>query len=547
MSSRPHSTAATDGAAIVDPQQTLQVPQAKLAPHDAVARLPASAASPALASSPEPPVDAEQGSLSEKSEATVHTRGPDMAKAAAGNVVRLVALPNYQNRPLVHMECTLRHSGTQECFLHREDDSQEMTTMGDVLRDYSERIESIQFDATALPGTGPADLFTYPATLPFPLPPVVTAVSDPGSHAGPSSMPFLTSLRDITITVNRTIFLRSLLEFLHYCPMLRRLAIHSKREYSSVFPEDIEDLVAPGLPYLEELTIDGLHMHTTEVLLDQLFHSFNESTKIEAHFYETSFPGFKYGPALQKLLLPIRHANFSYACLAGDDQPQPQPSSQAGGVAPGASETHVFTFSDPTARLQLSWHWTPDPNTPPNMSHVGLACLENVTSASLTLCNVQPSYVDLFTFLQSCRALKRVDVHASHTVHASPAAVANPAPAPAPEAPVPSTSASTSAAQLRRVQGGPSTFTSQYSLFRARRGMGNVLRHIANMPLLFSVAVAQAPHAALGPRSTSLNVAEQRPRSPLAGMPPGRLERLVRYYYEPLWALMVRTSTRWEP
>ncbi|KAI0714203.1 hypothetical protein C8T65DRAFT_155658 [Cerioporus squamosus] len=527
---RPQSTAATDGAAFVEPQQTLQDPQADHASHGIDARLPASAASRAYASSPEPFASAELGSLSEKSEATFHTHGAAMAmaKASAGNAVRVVSLPNYKNRPLVYMECSLRNSENQECLLHREDDSQELSTMANALRDYCERIESIHFDATSLPRPDPGEAIAPPATLPFPPPPVAT-MSHPGEHAGSWAMPFLPSLRDITITSNRAVSVRSLLEFLHYCPMLRTLAVHSSREYPSVLPESVEDLAEPGLPFLEELTMDGLLTHTAEMLLDKLQHSLKESTKVEAHFYETGFPVLQHGPALQKLLLPIRHADVFYACLAGDDSPQPDAS------AASARYPCRFTFADTAARVQLHWHWAPERNAPPNLGHIGLIsfCLRDVHTLSLTLYNVHPSYVDLFMMMQSFRALRRVEVHATEVADGTAAAVAQLGPETHPAA---STSADPTPATVPTSS--TATFTSRYSLYKVRRGAGMVLRHLTNMPLLFSVTIAQAPHVQLG-RGEESGAAGTLVRP--------SLRRLVRFYYEPLRALMLRTSKRWEP
>ncbi|TFK92445.1 hypothetical protein K466DRAFT_227830 [Polyporus arcularius HHB13444] len=537
MSYRPQNTAATDGAGFVEPQQTLQEPHVDHAPDGLVGRLSASAASPANPSAPDPFVCAELRSLSDKSEATFHTHGAAMAmdKASSGNAVRVVSLPNYKNRPLVRIECSLRNSESQECVLHREDDSQEISTMGDALRVYAERVESIHFDASLLPVPYSGEAIAPPATLPFP-PPFVATTSHSVGHANSQAMPFLVFLRDMSITSNRAVSVRSLIEFLHYCPMLRTLAVHSSREHPSVLPEGVDDLAEPSLPYLQQLTMDGLLTHTAEMLLGKLQHSLTESTKVQTDFYETGFPVLQHGPALQKLLLPIRHANVFYACLAGDSDD----SSQSDAVAPrrAARYPYLFTFADPTARVRLNWHWAPERDAPPNLSHIGLSssCLRNVRTLSLSTCNVDPSCVDLFMIMQSFRALRRVEVHATQISHDTLAT------AQSPETP-PATAASSSAVPDPDLTVTPaltsSSCTSRYSLYRVRGGVGTVLRHLANMPLLFSVAIAHTPHAKPVDRGET---------SGAAGTPARpSLQRLVRFYYEPLRAVMVRRSTLWEP
>ena len=93
------------------------------------------------------------------------------------------------------------------------------------------------------------------------------------------------------------------------------------------------------------------------------------------------------------------------------------------------------------------------------------------------------------------------------------------------------------------------TFTSRYRLYTLRRGAGPVLRFLTDMPLLLSMALAQTPRTALG-----LARGEQRPQAASAeaeeqygyGLPP-RMRWPMRLYYEPLWALLVRTSQKWKP
>ena len=615
MTSHPHNTAATDGAASDELQRTLQVPQVYHEPHDIVFRLPASAASPASTLSPAPSAYAELGSLSEKSEATCLAHGAGMAKASAeGNVVRFIAVPNYKNVQLYHMECIVRHSDTQECLLHREDDSQEISTMVDALRDYAEYIESIQFDATSLPGPAAGATYARPAVLPFPPPPAASVMSRAEPQTRPGTMPFLPALRDVSITAIREVSLPSLLAFLHYCPMLRSLAVHSNRKssYQAILQGSLEGVTAPCLPLLQELTMDGLLPHTVQMLLDKLLHSLNESTKLEAHFYDTGYPALKRSPGLHKLLLPIRHANVFYACLVGDnnrsksqnvapvagesdgvgstsrdpeaDEPTvghvegltpatgisevalatidaegTHPTADTAIAVPQSGDPCVFSFADPSSRVQLHWHWAPTRGAPPNLGHVGLvaACVQDVQSLSFHLSNVHPSYADIYQVVQSCHALKRVEVYATYdAIHGSlsdaPVLVSSET-GRLEAAAAATTTLTTGHTELTLDDEGSEsrtdTFTSRYRLYTLRRGAGPVLRFLTDMPLLLSMALAQTPRTGLG-----LARGEQRPQAASAeaeeqygyGLPP-RMRWPMRLYYEPLWALLVRTSQKWKP
>ncbi|KAI0741726.1 hypothetical protein C8Q80DRAFT_1195818 [Daedaleopsis nitida] len=455
------------------------------------------------------------------SDTTCHT--PTMAKAlsTSTNVVRLIPIPNYAHRPLLHMEYLLQDPDVHELVLETLDNRERCTTMEDVLSRYSGRIESIQLDVNVFPHLRSSGVMQHAVELPF--------LTSPAAFATMPPIPHFTVLKDLTITSSHVVSIRSVLELLHICPMLRTLAIHNNRRHSSVFPESLDSVSEPVLPFLEQVTVDGLLTGTVEDLLDKLLPSLRESTKVEAHFYDASFPVLEHGPALQKLCSTIRHGYLSYMSL-----------DTVCGAKPDSKSRYLLSFSDAAARIQLSWHWTEEPGKAPNLAHIGLvsSAFRNMRELSLFLRNVRPSYYDMWTVTQSFRSLKRVELISVQLASDSPASPSNP---------VEADGRSRSDLRDPKARGTPLGIVTHQRVFTVRPGAGPLLRRVANVPLLFSVEIAQAlckiecGNGYLPPTRTS-TAAQARPQLPI----PAHLLRWVRYYYDPIWALMVRRATRWE-
>ncbi|KAI0704082.1 hypothetical protein C8Q76DRAFT_219558 [Earliella scabrosa] len=516
----------------------------------------------------------EHASTSGESEATCHSAAAATWMAASGNVVRLVPVPNYANRPLLHMKCVLRQSDSRMVVVQTIDGPQVVLEMTDVLQQYSGRLESVHMDATALSNPKATSTMVPAIALPF-APSSVAFLSSP---LGPApSIPCLPALRDLSITASRAISVRSLLEFLHYCPMLRTLALHNSRRHASVYPESIESVAAPHLPYLEHLTVDGLLTGTVEALLDKLHPSLKEGTHVDLHFYGTGFPVLQHGPALQKLFASTRHGCLFYMSNTDSlSDTTPEAESQQKDLT--ETETpehdhnqHLLSFSDIPHRVQLFWHWKSEAGVSPNLAHIGLVspAFATVRTLSLFLRGVQPSYYDLLSVLQSFKGLRRIELSSTSTPPArSPVVYSHQLQSPAHlglTTPESDSVKPTSPANAGRPEALSSkSFTTRYRVFAVRAGAARVLRRVTNVPLLFAVELAQA---ALTHSASSFPSPSARSRhgpapddafSGPAGAEPGatpataqahplshipaHMRRLVRYYYDPLWALMVRTA-----
>lgn len=487
----------------------------------------------------EPSIYEELASTNGDSDATYNSPLVAPGKVASGNVVRLDLLTKYTDRPLFYMDYVLREPDSCDVLLQYKDApvSEVHTTIGNVLRRHSGQIARIDLDASAIANPESSSTMAHAIALPFLMSAVASA---PCALAPAPALPDLTALTTMSIKVSRAISARSVLEFLHFCPMLRTLVVHNSRRHPSVFPESIEDIAAPHLPLLEELTVDGLLTGMVESFLDKLLPSLKDTTKVELRFFGAGYPVLQHGPALQKIFAPIRHGCLSYMQLSrssSEDAPMSASVSETNdqNQVMDADHQYVLSFSDIAARVRLYWHWTNEPGVPPNLGHIGLVSpsFAKVHTISLFLRNVQPSYYDLFSILCSFRGLKRLELASTQPVHS-------------PQATLASLSESKGEPESERTPPltQPCSFTSQYKTFKILRGAASVLRAMANVPLLFAVEIAQQalrdPSAGGGGCGGTLTpaAAPARPQSHI----PAHMLRLARYYYNPIWALMVRQT-----
>ncbi|KAI0794208.1 hypothetical protein C8Q74DRAFT_563163 [Fomes fomentarius] len=468
----------------------------------------------------EPSIYEELASTSGESDATYNSPLVTPGKVASGNVPDSCdVLLQYKDAPMSELH----------------------TTIGNVLRRHSGQIERIDLDASAIANPESSSTMAHAISLPFLMSAVASA---PCALAPAPALPDLTALTAMNIKVSRAISARSVLEFLHCCPMLRTLAVHNSRRHPSVFPESIEDIAAPHLPFLEELTVDGLLTGMVESFLDKLLPSLKDTTKVELRFFGAGYPVLQHGPALQKIFAPMRHACLSYMQLSRSSSSEDAPMSASvsetndQNQVMDADHQYVLSFSDIAARVRLYWHWTNEPGVPPNLGHIGLVSpsFANVHTISLFLRNVQPSYYDLFSILCSFRGLKRLELASTQ-------------PAPSPQATLASLSESKGGTGSERPPSPtqPCSFTSQFKTFKILRGAASALRAMANVPLLFAVEIAQQALSTSSDPSPggggcgTLVAPTAAPARPQAHIPAHTL-RLARYYYNPIWALMVRQT-----
>ncbi|KAI1788171.1 hypothetical protein LXA43DRAFT_1184078 [Ganoderma leucocontextum] len=426
--------------------------------------------------------------------------------AVAENTVRLTPISCHPNHPALGM--SIFFCDPSQLFLLQSSDRREArVTMGEVLRRYSTQIASIDLNATGVPNPAAAETMACAVKLPF-SPDAVEFEGETYPQLCDRYFPVLSALEDLNITTSRAPSICTLLNFLQYTPLLKNLSITNHRDHQAVLPDDVAKVAAPNLPHLHHVSVDGLLTNTVEQLLHKLLPSIKPRTVLDVHFHTPSFPAFNHDAVMNALFAPVRHVNLAYIALSNREPPpcahtpEHEPKTGARGRA---TSSYLFSLSDATGRVTLTWHWAEEPGARPYLGHIGLAtrALARVRTVALALYNVRPSAADLHQVLQSFSALARVEVYATQ---------------------------SQSDSELGPV-------ASQHGTFRLRAAP--VVRRLADVPTLFALGLAQrcvSPSAAGS--GLGLQVAGALPRA--TGYERGGLSRLARMWYRPLWAVMVR-------
>ncbi|KAI0676033.1 hypothetical protein C8Q78DRAFT_365364 [Trametes maxima] len=307
------------------------------------------------------------------------------------NLVRLIRIPD-SIPPLLCMKCMFDEPGASPILFQEEAETPRLVTMSGILTLRHCQIASIVFNSPSQQTSVQESAIVDPMVLPF-SPSAVTSEHHPGGP--PYTMPHLPKLTELSITIDRGVSPRSLLQFLEFTPALQTLSICASDR--PVYPEDCRDMPTVDLPCLQSVMLEGLLANAVDEILSKL--ALNTSTKIDIHLGPFS-PSWS-SSTLRSALSRIQDARISYTAQ------------EVEGSGEAASRSkYLFKFSDVDSRVQVHWEWDIPHVDTPNLLHVrlDLAPLANVQMLTILLEDVTPLSHQWIAMLKPFPLLRRLDL-----------------------------------------------------------------------------------------------------------------------------------------